>query len=87
MGPLAYLVYNLDQGADIAETKGERLLAAGIIGYLSAPTRPWERAMLLAGALLLIFPGAWSDAAGLAAFGVVYLSQRRRGVAVGAISG
>jgi len=71
----------------LAATLGILMLAAGIIGYLSAPTRPWERAMLLAGALLLIFPGAWSDAAGLAAFGVVYLSQRRRGVAVGAISG
>src|SRR5437763_1839476 len=71
----------------LAATVGILMLAAGIIGYLSAPARPWERAVLLAGALLLILPGAWSDAAGLAAFGVVYLSQRRRGVAVGAISG
>src|ERR1700720_1094963 len=34
MGPSAHLVHNLDQSADIAETKGERLLAAGIIGNL-----------------------------------------------------
>src|SRR2546430_8981396 len=33
-GPLAHLVHNLDQSADIAETKGERLLAAGIVGNL-----------------------------------------------------
>jgi TRAP-type uncharacterized transport system fused permease subunit len=63
------------------------MLAAGIIGYLSAPTSVWERAVLLAGALLLIFPGAWSDAAGIVCFAVVFLAQRRRGVAVGAISG
>lgn len=31
---LAHLVHSLDQSADIAETKGERLLAAGIIGNL-----------------------------------------------------
>jgi UPF0716 family protein affecting phage T7 exclusion len=32
--------------------------------------------VLLAGAFLLIFPGVWSDLAGLACFVVVLLSQR-----------
>jgi UPF0716 family protein affecting phage T7 exclusion len=32
--------------------------------------------LLLAGALLLIFPGAWSDTAGLLCFATVAISQR-----------
>jgi len=52
------------------------MLAAGLIGYLRAPTRVWERAVLLAGAFLLIFPGMWSDLAGLACFAIVLVSQR-----------
>jgi TRAP transporter 4TM/12TM fusion protein len=59
-----------------AATLGILMLAAGLIGYLTAPARPWERAVLLAGAFLLIFPGVWSDLAGLAGFLVVLLSQR-----------
>jgi len=59
-----------------AATLGILMLAAGLIGYLRAPARPWERAVLLAGAFLLIFPGVWSDLAGLACFVVVLLSQR-----------
>jgi TRAP transporter 4TM/12TM fusion protein len=59
-----------------AATLGILMLAAGLIGYLRAPTRAWERALLLAGAFLLIFPGAWSDLAGLACGVVVLVSQR-----------
>jgi TRAP transporter 4TM/12TM fusion protein len=59
-----------------AATLGILMLAAGLIGYLRAAARPWERAVLLAGAFLLIFPGVWSDLAGLACFVVVLLSQR-----------
>jgi TRAP transporter 4TM/12TM fusion protein len=59
-----------------AATLGILMLAAGLIGYLRAPARPWERAVLLAGAFLLIFPGAWSDLAGLGCFVVVVVSQR-----------
>jgi UPF0716 family protein affecting phage T7 exclusion len=32
--------------------------------------------VLLAGSLLLIFPGTWSDTAGLACFAAVFVSQR-----------
>ena len=66
-----------------AATLGILMLAAGLIGYLSAPTRPWERFVLLAGALLLIFPGFWSDIGGLSCLVVVSASQwadRRRAV-------
>src|SRR5205823_12009964 len=59
-----------------AATLGIVMLGAGLIGYLRAPTRQWERALLLAGALLLIFPGLWSDVAGAACFAIVVFSQR-----------
>jgi len=52
------------------------MLGAGLIGYFRAPTRRWERAVLLAGSLLLIFPGTWSDTVGLACFAAVFISQR-----------
>ena len=66
-----------------AATLGIVMLGAGLIGYLRAPTRPWQRVLLLAGAVLLIFPGVAGDLAGLACFAVVVLSQRaaRRGLA------
>ncbi|HEU4368150.1 MAG TPA: TRAP transporter permease [Methylomirabilota bacterium] len=60
----------------LAATLGIVMLGAGLIGYLRAPTRPWERALLLAGALLLIFPGVVGDAAGLACFVIVAVAQR-----------
>jgi TRAP transporter 4TM/12TM fusion protein len=62
-----------------AAALGIVMLGAGLIGYFRAPARAWERALLLAGALLLIFPGAWSDAAGMVCFAAVLLSQRAAG--------
>jgi TRAP-type uncharacterized transport system fused permease subunit len=59
-----------------AATLGIVMLGAGLIGYFRGPTRPFERALLLIGSVLLIFPGAWSDVAGLACFLVVLASQR-----------
>jgi TRAP transporter 4TM/12TM fusion protein len=61
-----------------AAALGILMLAAGLIGYLRAPTRIWERLVLLAGAFLLIFPGAMSDVAGLACLAAVLLAQRAR---------
>jgi TRAP-type uncharacterized transport system fused permease subunit len=60
----------------LAATLGIVMLGAGLIGFFRAPTRVWERALLLVGALLLIFPGVWSDTAGLLCFIVVVVSQR-----------
>ena len=60
----------------LATTLGIVMLGAGLIGYFRAPTRRWERTLLLAGALLLIFPGVWSDTAGLLCFAAVVVSQR-----------
>jgi TRAP-type uncharacterized transport system fused permease subunit len=61
-----------------AATLGVIMLSAALIGYLRRPTRLWERALLLAGSFLLIFPGAWSDLAGVACFALVLVSQRAR---------
>jgi TRAP transporter 4TM/12TM fusion protein len=61
----------------IAATLGIVMLGAGLIGYVRAPTRPWERLLLLVGAVLLISPGAWTDVLGLACFGAVMASQQR----------
>jgi TRAP-type uncharacterized transport system fused permease subunit len=60
----------------LATTAGIIMLGAGLIGYFRAPTRWWERALLLGGALLLIFPGVGSDLLGLACLAAVALSQR-----------
>jgi TRAP transporter 4TM/12TM fusion protein len=67
-------------------TLGIVLLGAGLIGYLRTPTRAWERVVLLAGALALIFPGALSDAVGVACGLVVFWSQGRRRAGVAALS-
>ncbi len=59
-----------------AAALGILMLGAGLIGYLLAPARWWERALLLGGAVLLIFPGAWSDAVGVGCFVAAVVSQR-----------
>jgi TRAP-type uncharacterized transport system fused permease subunit len=61
-----------------AATLGILMLGAGVIGYLRAPTRPWERALLLIGAALLIFPGTFVDVLGIASLVVVVIAQRGR---------
>ncbi len=61
-----------------AATLGIVMLGTGLIGYLRGPTLLWERAALLVGAFLLIFPGAVSDVLGIAAFAAVWLAQRAR---------
>jgi TRAP transporter 4TM/12TM fusion protein len=61
-----------------AATLGIAMLGTGLIGYLLAPTRLWERALLLAGACLLILPGAVADLAGAGCLAAVLLAQRAR---------
>ncbi|HET9490531.1 MAG TPA: TRAP transporter permease [Methylomirabilota bacterium] len=60
----------------VAATLGILMLGAGVIGYLRAPTRPWERAALLGGAVLLIFPGLVGDLVGAGCLLAVLFSQR-----------
>jgi TRAP transporter 4TM/12TM fusion protein len=67
-----------------ASTLGIVMLGAGLIGYFTRPTLLWERAALLVGAGLLIFPGIASDLVGAACFLAVLVAQRaRRGRAPG----
>ena len=61
-----------------AATLGIVMLGTGVIGHFRAPTRPWERAALLAGAVLLIFPGTLSGLAGVACVVAVWLAQGAR---------
>jgi TRAP transporter 4TM/12TM fusion protein len=66
---------------------GCTLLAAGLNGYLLAPTRHWERALLVAAALLLIAPELVSSLVGLALSAVVFAAQwPRRSLAAGELA-
>jgi len=55
-------------------------LAAGLHGYLAAAARPWERAVLVCAAVLLIAPELISSLVGLGLLGIVMAVQlpRRR---------
>ncbi|MEO7742561.1 MAG: TRAP transporter permease [Usitatibacter sp.] len=55
---------------------GVMCFAAALQGYLLTNARLWERAALLAAALLLIKPGLVTDAIGLALLAAVFTSQR-----------
>ncbi|HTG96992.1 MAG TPA: TRAP transporter permease [Burkholderiales bacterium] len=61
-------------------TVGCMCLAAGFHGYLAAPARMWERAVLVIAALLLIAPELISSLIGLGLLGIVVAVQlpRRR---------
>lgn len=53
-------------------------LAGGLHGYFVASARMWERALLVAGALLLIVPELYSSLLGLGLLGVVIAAQMPR---------
>lgn len=53
-------------------------LAAGLMGHLRNPCRPWERVLLIVAALLLIKPGYVSDLVGLAVLGGLLLLNAAR---------
>ena len=53
-------------------------LGAGIIGYLIAEARSYERILLLLGAFMLIKPGLATDLAGLACVGLTIVIQLRK---------
>jgi len=64
-----------------ATALGIFMLGAGVIGFVRVPAFTWERVLLVAGAVLLIFPGPVSGAAGTMCFFAVLFSQRGRVVA------
>ncbi|HXF44758.1 MAG TPA: DUF3394 domain-containing protein, partial [Burkholderiaceae bacterium] len=61
--------------ATVTATVGVILLAAGLFGYLLRPATAWQRALLIAAALLLIKPGWITDLIGLLLAGVVIVAQ------------
>ncbi len=69
--------------ATITATLGVILLAGGLFGYLLGPALAWQRAVLIAAALLLIQPGLMTDLLGLGGGALVGLAQlaARRGAA------
>ena len=62
----------------ITASVGCLCLAAGLHGYLLAAARPWERAVLVAAAILLIKPGWITDLIGLALLAAVVAVQLPR---------
>ncbi|MFC1575155.1 TRAP transporter permease [Gemmatimonadota bacterium] len=52
---------------------GVTALAAAAMGYLRSELVPWERALLGAGAVALIFPGLASDGFGVAVLALIFL--------------
>ena len=63
--------------ATATATLGVILLAGGLFGYLLRAATPWQRAVLIAAALMLIKPGWITDLAGLSLALVVVLAQWR----------
>src|SRR5207244_4948407 len=61
--------------ASVSAAVGIIALVAGVGGFLLGPTDLLERALLIAGGLLLLAPGITADVAGLALFGFAGASQ------------
>lgn len=53
-------------------------LAGGAIGYFGDRCRWYESILLIAGAVLLIWPGLATDLIGLVVVGAIFLLQKRR---------
>ncbi|HSG07938.1 MAG TPA: TRAP transporter fused permease subunit [Longimicrobiales bacterium] len=63
--------------AVVTAVLGVTALASATMGFGRRDLVLWERLVLGAGALLLVFPGAVTDGAGLVALGIVFLRGRR----------
>ncbi|HZD06466.1 MAG TPA: TRAP transporter large permease subunit, partial [Longimicrobiales bacterium] len=57
---------------------GVTALAAAVVGYARRPLAAWERGVLAAAAVALVFPGPWTDGLGLLALLVVTLRPAAR---------
>jgi TRAP-type uncharacterized transport system fused permease subunit len=62
----------------ISASIGVTALSAGLMGWFLRKATVWERMMLLAGALLLIKPGLYTDAIGLVLLIIVIVVQKLR---------
>lgn len=57
---------------------GVLLLAIAVEGYFHAPVALWLRAIVLAGALGLMYPGVITDAIGVGVFALLYIIQKKK---------
>jgi TRAP transporter 4TM/12TM fusion protein len=57
---------------------GAIVIAAGLEGWLLAPTDTWERILLIASGLMMLVPGWITDALGLAIISLLIVRQWRR---------
>jgi TRAP-type uncharacterized transport system fused permease subunit len=73
IGPFSTIVTTI-----ISASIGVVALSAGLMGWFIKESNPLERLMLVAGALLLIKPGLYSDAVGLVLLIIVILLQKLR---------
>jgi TRAP transporter 4TM/12TM fusion protein len=69
--------WNAIVGSGVTAAIGTICLAAGLMGYLRRRCPPWERAMLIVAALLLIKPGYITDGIGLGLLAIVLVSQSK----------
>lgn len=61
---------------------GVFLLAVSVEGYFHAPVALWLRAIVLAGALGLMYPGAITDTIGVGVLAVLYFVQKKKEKAI-----
>ena len=61
--------------ATVTAIVGVILLSGGLFGYLLRPATPWQRAVLIVAALLLIKPGWLTDVLGLGLAALVVFAQ------------
>jgi TRAP transporter 4TM/12TM fusion protein len=57
---------------------GIALFAGGLHGYFITAASLWQRALLTAGGICLVFPGIWTDLSGAALAAIVSASQLRQ---------
>jgi TRAP transporter 4TM/12TM fusion protein len=62
--------------SSISASFGVIALAAGMMGWFVKETKPWERVVLVAAAVLLIKPGHYSDAVGYILLAFIYIRQK-----------
>ena len=72
----------------VTASAGIALFAGGLHGYFLTAANYWQRALLAAGGLCLVFPGVWNDVAGavIAAFVILVQYSVRRSETAARIS-
>jgi TRAP-type uncharacterized transport system fused permease subunit len=59
----------------VTSCAGIALFAGGLHGYFVTRASLWQRGLLVAAGMCLVFPGLWNDLAGTVLGGIVVASQ------------